>query len=103
MWLSSRGIRWLLFFALLLTAKVVANDDEEGGALGSISGLFTVVIGALSVVLPEEFGFANMGGKKRKRGGNPGSEHRSHTRKYVHDIFQEMGPIYVRRAYISNG
>lgn len=75
----------------------VVLGQENGGSIGSSSGIASLVVTLIMAVLPADFGVGSPP-KKRKRGSRdkPIIER---TRKYVNDIFKELGPSYVRRAY----
>ena len=79
MFVSFAVIVWLLL------------STAHGHPLSRNKRNFAMVACALVVaLLPEAFGLE----EKRE-----GHAHRTRTRKYVNDIFNELGPYYVRRAY----
>jgi hypothetical protein len=76
---------------LLLLLLLLAAFRATGGHPLMVKSNFAVVACALVVALAPD----SLGLQARKKG----HVHRKRKRKYVNDIFNELGPYYVRRAY----
>ena len=91
-----------LAIAALLWQAVFAMDNDDDTFSDQVRLLF-MIVSVLLCSFPEEFGFvsahdalANIVKQKQKGHTSPSIQR---ERKFVHKIFVELGPYYVRRAY----
>lgn len=89
-------------FKMYLLAVLLLFQLLQGClATGRINKRYKLVVGFTSLILnhsPELFGFDNDDANEFFQGHS--SAHQERKRRPVKEIFKELGPIYVRRAYI---
>ena len=100
LWFSVYAVLWLVLFDL----AAGAND----GFLTGQKLKLVMSLGALLAGIPNDLDLLDDDEdfqKQRKQNEEENcnrSEHRHRRRNYVHDIFDQHGPYYVRRAYRMN-
>jgi DDE superfamily endonuclease len=84
----------LLFLSLIVVSA--SGDGAEGGSTKDSAWLLPIILSVLLSILPEEFGYdaEDVGNRLRSPCYPLSREH-----KRVHEIFNELGPSYTRRAY----
>jgi DDE superfamily endonuclease len=91
----------------LLWQLVLAGDEEiSAEILAEQTRFLLVVVAVLIAAFPDQFGY----GEKKEAIAHtvpdvprPSFHAIARERKYVHEIFAELGPYYVRRAYRMKG
>ena len=87
-----RVFQWALLLLVFIVGSALAQGDEEGQSNSAVFA--TLFMGILAAAFQDDIGFDTEEVEKRKQ-----AAHRNRTRKYVNQIFDELGPYYVRRAY----
>ena len=93
---SKTGTWLVLFFVLLMLVADLVTATDDFGVIADKGRLITLAVSVLIATILEDIGVA-----EPRPMAMPGhsSAHRTRERKRVSDIFNELGPYYVRRAY----
>jgi len=95
-------LQWLtiLLFFIVIVGDVVAGIPSfavDDGFVANRARLLTMTAAIVMATFPEELGFLRPSNAILHN--VRGYRHRKRARKFVKDIFQELGPYYVRRVY----
>lgn len=96
LWFTVYGCLWLLLFDLVASVDSGASVVDQFRLIG-------LTVATLVSCFPVELGVEDVGERNgieghKRRHPSPG-DHRKRKRKFVHDIHDELGPYYTRRAY----
>ena len=86
------SIWFIRIFLLFVIVSAIKDNDNVASCTSDISRLIVLLTTILLVVTPAAFG-------ERKKKDDQWSPHIKRKRKFVWQIFRELGPTYVRQAY----